>query len=236
MRSGPMHGATTGGPDAPRPTAPRRVFVTGGTGYLGTRLLRALRANGHETHALVRPASMARIPEEFGPVPGDALHGLTYATRVAPADTFVHLVGVSHPSPAKAEDFLRVDLASVAAAVPVALTAGIRHFIYVSVAQPAPVMHAYVAARARAESIIRESGMPCTILRPWYIVGPGHWWPVALLPGYWLGELLPGTRASARRLGLVSVGQMVRALVHAVEQPAGGVRVLEVPQIRNVTA
>jgi hypothetical protein len=57
-----------------------------------------------------------------------------------------------------------------------------------------------------------------------------------LLPGYWLGELLPGTRASARRLGLVTVRQMVRALVHAVEQPAEGVRVLEVPQIRNVTA
>ena len=45
-----------------------------------------------------------------------------------------------------------------------------------------------------------------------------------------------GTRASARRLVLVTVRQMVRALVHAVEQPAEGIRVLEVPQIRNVTA
>ena len=210
--------------------------MTGGTGYLGSRLLRALRSNGHATQALVRPASAARMPAEFGPVPGDALHGLSYATRVAPADTFVHLVGVSHPSPARAEEFLRIDLASVAAAVPIALTAGIRHFVYVSVAQPAPVMRAYVAARARAESLIRESGLPCTILRPWYVVGPGHWWPLALLPGYWLGELLPGTRAAAHRLGLVSIQQRVRALVHAVEQPAEGIRVLEVPQIRNITA
>ena len=225
-----MHAAAT------QAAAPRRVFVTGGTGYVGSRLLRTLRARGHVTQALVRPASAAKMPADFGPVSGDALHGLSYATRVAPADTFVHLVGVSHPSPAKAEDFLRIDLASVAAAVPVALTAGIRHFVYVSVAQPAPVMRAYAAARARAESIIRESGLPCTILRPWYVVGPGHWWPLALLPGYWLGELLPATRASARRLGLVSVRQMVRALVHAVEQPTEGVRVLDVPQIRNIPA
>ncbi|MEO8634725.1 MAG: NAD(P)H-binding protein [Gemmatimonadales bacterium] len=220
----------------PAPASSRDVFVTGGTGFLGSRLIRALLARKHRVRGLVREASAARLPAGAEPVVGDALHGLSYATRVAPADTLVHLVGVSHPSPAKAEEFLRVDLASVAAAVPVALTAGIRHFVYVSVAQPAPVMQAYVAARTRAESIIRESGVPCTMLRPWYVVGPGHWWPLALLPAYWMGELLPGTRASARRLGMVSVQQMVRALVHAVEQPAVGVRVLEVPQIRNSPA
>lgn len=220
----------------PTPAPRRTVFLTGGTGYLGSRLTRALLARQHQVRSLAREGSAARLARGTEPVIGDALHGLSYATRVAPADTFVHLVGVSHPSPAKAEEFLRVDLASVAAAVPVAVTAGIRHFIYVSVAQPAPVMRAYVAARARAESLIRESGLPCTILRPWYVVGPGHWWPVLLLPGYWLGERLPGSRDTARRLGLVSVRQMVAALVHAVEQPTEGVRLLEVPEIRNITS
>ncbi len=221
---------------APAPPTPRSVFLTGGTGYLGRRLGARLAARGHRVRALVRPGSEARLPPGAEPVPGDALHGLSYAGQVAPADTFVHLVGVPSPSPAKAEEFLRVDLASVAAAVPAAATAGIRHFVYVSVAHPAPIMRAYVAARVRAEALIRDSGMPATILRPWYVLGPGHRWPVVLLPVYAMARLLPGTREGAVRLGLVTLEQMLVALVHAVESPADAWRVLDVPRIRGARA
>ncbi len=212
----------------------RKIFLTGGTGYLGSRLASLLQSRGHTVRALVRPGSERRLPPGCEPVSGDALHGLSYAGRVAPADTFVHLVGVSHPRPSKAQEFLRVDLASVAAAVPAALTAGVAHFIYVSVAHPAPTMRAYVAARTRAEEIIKESGMAATLLRPWYVLGPGHWWPVVLLPMYWLGELLPATREGARRLGLVTLKQMLAALVHAVEEPVSGIRVIDVPHIKQI--
>jgi uncharacterized protein YbjT (DUF2867 family) len=203
---------------------------------MGGRLAGVLVQRGHLVRTLVRPGSQRKAPVGVETVIGDALHGLSYAPQVRPADTFVHLVGVPNPSPAKAQEFLRVDLASVAAAVPAALTAGIRHFVYVSVAQPAPVMRAYVAARARAEELIGESGLAATILRPWYVIGPGHRWPVILLPGYWLASLFPGSRATARRLGLVTLDQMIRALVFAIEQPADGLRLLEVPQIRELRA
>jgi hypothetical protein len=65
------------------------------------------------------------------------------------------------------------------------------------------------------------------------VLGPGHRWPYALIPMYWLMELLPFTREGARRLGLVTLAQMVRSLVTSVENPSHGVRVLEVPQIRS---
>jgi uncharacterized protein YbjT (DUF2867 family) len=203
---------------------------------MGGRLAGVLVQHGHHVRALVRPGSERKAPAGVETIIGDALHGLSYAPQVRPADTFIHLVGVANPSPAKAQEFLRVDLASVAAAVPAAVTAGIRHFIYVSVAQPAPVMRAYVAARARSEELIRESGLSATILRPWYVLGPGHRWPLILLPGYWLASLLPGPRAAARRLGLVTLDQMIRALVFAVERPADGLRLFEVPQIREFRA
>ncbi|MGE0352666.1 MAG: NAD(P)H-binding protein, partial [Gemmatimonadales bacterium] len=162
------------------------------------------------------------------------LHGVTFTGQIAPADTFVHLIGTPNPSPSKAEEFLRVDLASVQAAVPAAVVAGVRHFVYLSVAHPAPVMRAYVAARMRAEEIIRASGLGATILRPWYVLGPGHRWPYLLLPLYWTASLLPPTRPGARRLGLVTIEQMIRALVHAVETPVDGVRVMEVGEIRGI--
>lgn len=209
------------------------VFLTGGTGYMGARLGAQLASRDHRVRALTRAASTGRLPAGVDPVIGDALEGTSYAAAVAPADTFVHLVGTPHPNPSKAAEFERVDLASARVAVDVAQAAGVRHFVYVSVAQPAPVMRAYVAARAAAEAHLRASGLNATVLRPWYVLGPGHRWPCALAPLYWLAERLPGTRADARQLGLVTIDQMVGALVHAVEHPAEGIAVVAVPEIRQ---
>jgi uncharacterized protein YbjT (DUF2867 family) len=210
----------------------RQVFVTGGTGYIGARLIGALVARGHRVRALARAASAARLPAGCEPVIGDALDAASYSDRVPPADTFVQLVGVPHPSPAKAAQFRSIDLPSALAGIAAARRAGVRHFVYVSVAQPAPVMRAYIAVRAEAESALRASGLDATILRPWYVLGPGHWWPYVLLPGYWLARAFPPTRELACRLGLVTVGEMVAALVQAVENPASAVRVVDVPGIR----
>jgi uncharacterized protein YbjT (DUF2867 family) len=213
-----------------------RVFVTGGTGYLGRLLIPALVARGHEVTALAREKSRARIPARAHAVVGDPLDRRTFASAVAGNDSFVQLVGVPHPSPRKAAEFRRVDLVSARESIAAASGAGTRHFIYVSVAQPAPVMKAYLAARAEAEDLLRASGLNATILRPWYVLGPGHRWPLALVPIYWLLERLPRTRDTARRLGLVTLEQMIRALVRSVEQPASGVRVLDVAGIRAAAA
>lgn len=211
------------------------VLVTGGTGYIGTRLIAALAARGHSVRALVRPGSAHRLPEHAVAIAGNALDAVSVSGVAEPSDTLVHLVGTPHPSPSKAAEFERVDLESIRASVAAAKERHIAHLVYVSVAHPAPAMHAYVAARAAGEAAIADAGLTATILRPWYVLGPGHWWPVTLLPFYAIGEILPSTRESARRLGLVSVAQMVRALVQAVESPPprGTRRIVEVPEIRR---
>ncbi len=211
----------------------KHVFLTGGTGYLGRALAIELIRRGHEVTALVRQGSETKVPTRGQAVLGNALDHTTYASAVAPADTFVHLVGVPHPSPAKAAQFRTVDLASAREAVKAATIAKVTHFIYVSVAHPAPVMKAYWTARVEAESLIAQAGLNATILRPWYVLGPGHRWPLVLVPFYWIAEHIPATRESARRLGLVSHRQMIDALVWSVEHPARGTRVLSVPDIRD---
>ncbi len=208
------------------------VFITGATGYVGRSLIPALLARGHGVRALVRETSAHRVPAGAEVFVGNALDPATFSSAVAPADTLVHLIGTPHPSPAKAASFRDVDLTSVDAALAAALAAGVGHFVYVSVAQPAPVMQAYVAVRQAGEARIRASGIPSTILRPWYVLGPGHRWPYLLLPVYALFALLPPTREGARRLGLVTLEEMVRALIASIEEGPRGVRITDVPGIR----
>jgi len=206
---------------------PHSVFLTGASGFMGRRLTAELLRRGHAVRGLVRAGSESRVAPGSDVVVADPLDAASYRSRVAGCDTFVQLVGVAHPSPAKAAQFRSIDLASARAAVDAASASGVAHFVYVSVAQPAPVMQAYIAARSEAEAAIRASGLDGTILRPWYVLGPGRRWPVLLLPAYWLMGALPATRDSARRLGLVTLDQMIAALADSVDRPAHGVRIVE---------
>ena len=210
------------------------VFITGGTGYVGRRLAEALVSRGHRVRVLARATSVSRVPQGCDVIVGNALEASSFAAALKPGDTLVHLVGTPHPSPSKAAEFERVDRASIEAAVLAAMQARIGHFIYVSVAHPAPMMHAYITVRMAGERLIAAAGLTATILRPWYVLGPGHRWPVMLMPIYGLLGLFPSTRGGAQRLGLVTIGQMVNALVGAVENPptTGTVRVLNAPDIR----
>ena len=135
------------------------VFVTGGTGYVGSRLIATLLARGHRVRALARQTSLGRLPERATPVVGDALDAESVAGALRSGDTLVHLVGTPHPNPSKARQFEQIDLVSIRAAVTAAKRVGIAQLVYVSVAQPAPIMRAYLAVRAAGERMIKEAGL-----------------------------------------------------------------------------
>jgi len=217
----------------PKSADSRRVFITGGTGYIGTALIPVLLEREHRVRVLVRPGSKAKLPAACEVVSGNALDANSYRQLIRPADTFIHLVGVPHPSPAKAAQFRAIDLVSAREAISVCAELGVPHFIYLSVAHPAPMMKDYIAVRVECEQMIEEQHLNCTILRSWYVLGPGHRWLYLLLPFYKVCEWLPFTRAAALRLGLVTLEQLILALIEAVESPAQGARVFGVPEIRS---
>jgi uncharacterized protein YbjT (DUF2867 family) len=165
---------------------------------------------------------------------GNPLDAETFRDRLHGMDAVVHLVGVPKPTPWKGAEFRRIDGPSARATIQAAADGGVQHFLYVSVAHPAPIMQDYIAVRSSCEAALMASGLLATIFRPWYILGPGHWWPVALLPAYWLMERLPSTREGAMRLGLVTLNDMLEAMVWAVEHPPGTSRIIEVPEIRRL--
>lgn len=214
---------------------PNSIFVTGGTGYIGSRLIPLLRKRGHQVKALVRDGSQGKLPAGATGLVGDALKLDSYTDEVRGSDTFVHLIGVPHPSPAKGKQFREVDLISIQVAIKAARDAEVRHFVYLSVAHPAPTMKDFIAVRTAGEQLIRESGIPATFVRPWYVLGPGHLWPYAIVPVYWILERVPKTRESAQRLGLVTINQMLSTLVWAVENAPAGVEIIDVPRIRELS-
>jgi len=210
-----------------------RIFLAGGTGYLGSRLAQALLARKHTVFGLCRPAHASKLPEGVEAVEGDALRSATFRNRVPAGSVYIHLIGTPHPAPWKKASFERVDLGSLQQAVQAAVAAPASRFVFVSVAHPAPVMRAYIDIRRECEAWIRRSGLPHAILRPWYVLGPGHQWPWVLKPLYAMAGWFPGRlRESSNRLGLVTVEEMVQALVSAAESEAPEL-VLGVPEIRQ---
>jgi uncharacterized protein YbjT (DUF2867 family) len=213
------------------------VFVTGGTGYIGRPFIEAMLEKGYIVYALARPGSVGRLPRGTTPVIGDATDSSTFDFAIPHQVTLVHLVGTPHPNPAKASEFRSVDLASIQAATMAAQHADVKHLVYVSVAHPAPIMQAFIAARREGEIVVETSGIPATIVRPWYVLGPGHRWPHLLVPLYAVLRQIPATRSTALRLGLVTRREMIAALLRAVDDPpVKGVRFMDVPEIRWAAA
>lgn len=213
----------------------KKVFITGGTGYMGRRLIPLLLAKGFSVAALVRKGSAHKLPAGCTPVVADPFDADSFKDAIPPGCTYIQLLGVPHPGPKKKEQFRTIDLASAKASAVAAQYAGVAHFVYVSVAQtPAKVMQDYQQCRAEAEAFIINDCYKTTFLRPWYVIGPGHYWPLLFLPLFKLLELIPATAQKARALRLVYLRQMLNSLVYAVEDPpAGNLRVLEIADIQQ---
>lgn len=212
------------------------IFITGGTGYIGRRLISLLIKNGYAVTALVRQQSLTKLPPGCTAVVADAFDASTYVRSIAAGSIFIHLLGVSHPGPSKKTLFYSVDLASAKVAADAAAKAGVVHFIYMSVAQyPVKMMTSYQDARLQSEQAIQATGLPATFIRPWYIIGPGHYWPLLLQPLFKLMEFIPATATKATSLALVYLPQLLAILLQAVQQPPKeGTRIIEIAAIRKL--
>jgi nucleoside-diphosphate-sugar epimerase len=171
-----------------------KILVTGGSGFLGARLIPRLVNDGHEVFALSRSASSDEKVSAFGatPVRGDleAPGKLSLPTLDAVVHAAAHfrLAGPRAP-------FFRANVAGTQALLEAAQEAGAKSFVYVSAAgvimddKGSPIRHAdenaptfpnsfsgYIASKARGEAAVLAANRPgfrTVALRPPAIWGPG---------------------------------------------------------------
>jgi hypothetical protein len=196
----------------------QNIFITGGSGYIGTSLLKSVDLNAFHVTALVRPGSEDKIPPGIEINLGNIFEPEQWESRVPNNCIFIHLLGVSHPSPAKAKLFEDIDLRSVEICSEIAKQHAAVKFIYLSVCmEPAAFMKSFQSAKQRGEEIIRSKVLSSIMFRPWYVLGKNHWWPYLFFPLFWLLRILPWTSKKAKAFGFVTIKEMTHSLLFVLE-------------------
>ncbi|HEX6309662.1 MAG TPA: NAD(P)-dependent oxidoreductase [Longimicrobiales bacterium] len=152
-----------------------RTFITGGSGFVGRRLVSVLLARGASLALLTRSARPAPDPAggAIETVQGDLLEPHRYAAALAGAGVVVHLAAAT--GRAAAGEHMRTNAEGTEVLLEHARRAGVERFLFVSsIAAGFPDVRDYPYARAkqRAEAAVRSSGLRYTILRPTMVLGP----------------------------------------------------------------
>jgi uncharacterized protein YbjT (DUF2867 family) len=154
----------------------QRVFVTGGTGFVGKHVVRALLARGFLVRCLVRPGSEGDLRgfESIDRVPGDVLHPQGLAASAEGCSAIVHLVGIIRERRARGITFERLHVEATLNMISVANEAGVTRYLQMSaLGTRAQARSRYHQTKWLAEEAVRRNAPGWTIFRPSIIFGPG---------------------------------------------------------------
>src|SRR3990172_10206023 len=156
----------------------REVLVTGGTGFLGKAVSRALISRGYLPRLLVRIGSEGGIPDDIRRAsrvtPGDITNRESVENAAQSTNAIVHLAGIIREAPGKDVTFERVHGEGTRNAVHAAKWWRIPPFVHLNALGAGPGSTGrYFDSKGRAEEIVRQSGLAWTIFRPSGIFGPG---------------------------------------------------------------
>jgi nucleoside-diphosphate-sugar epimerase len=229
------------------------LFVTGGTGFIGSHFLRAALAAGHRVIALRRPGSVPRIPLVVEPEWLDGALDSVAPEALRGCDALVHLAALG-VSPQKAEwaELFRVNVSESLALWQRAVDAGVRQFLvcgscfeygqsgsrYATIPPDAPLepVNGYGASKAAASvavlALAVERGLSLSLLRPFHVFGEGqhreNFWP-SLRAAALAGKDFPMTSGEQVR-DFVPVERVAARFLAALADPPPAGR----PRIANI--
>jgi nucleoside-diphosphate-sugar epimerase len=193
-----------------------KVFVTGGTGFIGGEVVRQLRARGDEVTCLVRTPEKGRPLADLGCrlVPGDLGDAKAIGEGIEGCDAVIHAAAMYEVGiPASQRPAMReANVGGTERVLHAALEAGVPKVVYVSTVGIFGNTHGKVVdesyehpgrdftstyeetkweAHQIAKRMIREQGLPCTIVQPGGVYGPGDTSSIGQLLDQFLSGKMP---------------------------------------------
>jgi uncharacterized protein YbjT (DUF2867 family) len=190
----------------------RTLAVTGGTGFVGQRLLPIALADGYDVRALTR--GWKPPEDEIAWVDGALDRADTLVKLCTGADVVIHIAGLISGSKA---EFDAVNAGGTASLIDAARKAGVRRFIHISsLAAREPELSNYGASKAKSERLVAASGLEWTIIRPPAVYGPGDRETLELFKMARRGvvALPPGGHFS-----VIHVDDLCRLILRVIDEP-----------------
>ncbi len=199
-----------------------RVFITGGTGFVGSEVVRQLLAAGHTARCLVREGSEGKLPIREGVEIhfGDVLDPASLEKGVAGCQAVIHLVGIIREFPARGITFERLHHLATANMVAAATAGGVKRYLQMSAnGTRKDAASPYHRSKWDAEQAVRTSTLDWTIFRPSLIYGRGDAF-VSMLAGLVRKlPVVPVLGDGRYRMSPVAVEDVAAGFVGALERP-----------------
>jgi len=171
-----------------------KVFVTGGTGYVGTIVIKHLLQRGHHVSILQRPNQTHSHDEsssQIHRIEGDIFNSSILRSGMEDMDAVIHLVGIIREKPRRGITMNRIHFEGTKNVLDAVNASGVKKYVHMSAlgARPDAISN-YHQSKWRSEELVKSSGIPYTIFRPSVIFGKGG-------PGAnFIGQLVDLVRSS----------------------------------------
>ncbi|MCS7182619.1 MAG: complex I NDUFA9 subunit family protein [Thermoanaerobaculum sp.] len=209
------------------PETPKKVLVTGASGFVGTRIVAELLQRGFQVVALARRLSQSSSEPGVIRVAADVtLSG--WERWVEGCSAVIHLVGIIREDPRQGITFHGAHVEATARVVEVCKKFGIFRLVHMSAVGADPQSPIpYHRTKGQAEELVRASGLAWTIFRPSVIFGPGDGFTTTLTGVIRRAPLVPVFGDGSYPLQPVAVEEVAEAFVASLENPQAVEQIVE---------
>ncbi len=196
-----------------------KIFISGGTGFVGEHLCRTLHQHGHKLRLLVHRRENA-VQSEVEYVVGDVTRPESFAEGVRGCDAVINLVGIIREFPVRQVTFEKLHVQATAHLLAATTGAGISRYLQMSALGARPVaVSTYHMTKWRAEELVRNSSLEWTIFRPSLIFGPHDAFINMLAAQLRLAPVMPVIGSGNYRLQPIHADDVARCFSLALEKP-----------------